>query len=267
MVIGSISALFIISLVEQLSLTPVQNNPNLDVGANRMYTNFIAFSGLLTVADVLLLWRCYHIWGMSKRVITMPILFLLLEIILFIIGTVTLDAFWLMISLYSSFVATVTVSTLIAYRIHKVSKITCQNSGRRYAYILRVLLESSFLYAVALLAYAISTSMRIAYEADTSICCTGIGQNQFPLSQDVVCTSSEYIFYVERFTTFIAAASPTILVARIAASSTDRTDAYFITNTSIIPTDYSRNMGSGAMPVVEQPVLDISPSNISEVVS
>ncbi|KAF8173641.1 hypothetical protein BJ912DRAFT_931871 [Pholiota molesta] len=96
-------------------------------------TNCITFA----IADGLLIWRCFHAWNRSLRIISMPLLLIVTEIALFLVE-ISFNAKYtnliippalaarinavLSAAFFMSFATTFVMTILIAYRIYSVSK-------------------------------------------------------------------------------------------------------------------------------------------------
>ncbi|KAH9478964.1 hypothetical protein JR316_0009427 [Psilocybe cubensis] len=123
----------------------------------------------IVIADALLIWRCYHVWGKSWKAISFPSFFLVSELILGI-SDVILES---QVPLYSmagsstlarkiktalAFTSVITTSSstfLIGYKIRTVSNGIGQSSTR-YIRIFTIILESSAIYSVVLLMFALT---------------------------------------------------------------------------------------------------------------
>ncbi|KDR81297.1 hypothetical protein GALMADRAFT_136314 [Galerina marginata CBS 339.88] len=140
---------------------------NLPRGAH-IASGILAFSELL-VSDGLLVWRCFHVWNRSLRVILLPLLLVAAEFGLFLSSVIALLAEHLRPSLKSalvvnkldgtgyfvSAVASLTPTLLIAFRIYSFSCSSGISSGR-FKHIVEILVESSVVYSMTLFIQALS---------------------------------------------------------------------------------------------------------------
>ncbi|PPQ81325.1 hypothetical protein CVT25_015081 [Psilocybe cyanescens] len=156
--------------------------------------NIFAFI-MLTLADGLLIWRCFHVWNRSIRVIFLPLflffgeigsfpssmlgecaeirrgstgLFLSAVIILFVTKAQPTHQQALTVDRIESagyFVsATTSLATtfLIAYRINNLSKDGLSESRGRFKHVVEILVQSVFVYSLALLVQAIAVVVPFA---------------------------------------------------------------------------------------------------------
>jgi len=130
-------------------------------------SNICSYSTVV-LADILLIWRCFHIWGRSFRVISLPLFFLLAETAMFLfIMTFPFKQVKINLSdedkthlnqiicsaLFVSFCCTLTTTCLIGYRIYPICKQDHSRSG--FKKILDILIQSAAAYAVTSLLQAV----------------------------------------------------------------------------------------------------------------
>uniref|UniRef100_A0A8H7XVV4 Uncharacterized protein n=1 Tax=Psilocybe cubensis TaxID=181762 RepID=A0A8H7XVV4_PSICU len=187
------------------------------VGGKRwmwVLNNFL-FYCLFVVSDVLLIWRCYHVWGKSWRIIVVPSFLLVVECGLSfaitlldgINSSMSSDAkFRLCHSitsalLFASLATTVSTTFAIGYRIHHYVKEMGHRftSERKLNNIIVMLLESAALYSILLIVYAVMAVVP-----------------SFNTAGSPVLQAS---YYVRAILTGMA---PTILVARLALTASSR---------------------------------------------
>ncbi|PPQ74132.1 hypothetical protein CVT25_003590 [Psilocybe cyanescens] len=178
-------------------------------------------NSLLIISDGLLIWRCYHVWGQSFRVISAPLILLVAECGLFVATTVlnmkfnqiTSDENVKLFNNISSALTFVSLGTtvittfLIGYRIYSASRSNRSPSKRLFNHIVVMIIESAAAYSLALLFDAIVFVF---------------------LSNDMVGSTLDVAeHYVQTVVIVVAkkGVSPTILVARIALTDTNSTDA------------------------------------------
>ncbi|KAK0209250.1 hypothetical protein DFS33DRAFT_1272286 [Desarmillaria ectypa] len=158
------------------------------------------------LADSIMIWRCWMVWGQRWPVVLLPSLLLVSAIVFKIIGVYktytnanvnyTLD-----FELYSSFSlgATLLCTLLIVYRIVTVARAGAEAGGglRAYRHIIEVLVESSALYSISLILY-------VAFNAH-----------------------DEPVFYFFDLLASIArGVAPTLLVGRVAAGHARTDDSW-----------------------------------------
>ncbi|PPQ97710.1 hypothetical protein CVT26_001899 [Gymnopilus dilepis] len=132
---------------------------------------------VIILADLLLVWRCFHVWSSSLRVIALPIALLLSEIgksadkIYRKITEAVLSPekvnsarqshiinSLLSATLFTSTSTSIITTLLIMYRIHSVTQMNV-SSGRQFRHILDIVVQSSALYSFSLLVYGIDTAV------------------------------------------------------------------------------------------------------------
>ncbi|KAH9474204.1 hypothetical protein JR316_0008607 [Psilocybe cubensis] len=161
-------------------------------------------------SSLLIIWRCYHVWGDSRKVIAIPVFLLIAEIALTITTTV-LDAMLPSLTSESNtymfnniattlaFVSlgtTVCATSLIGYKIHSASKNNILGSRAAYKRIVVTIVESSSFYSLVLLVYAM----------------TGV----IPQLQNFQLPSIQATYYVGAVLSISAGLAPTVMVARLA---------------------------------------------------
>ncbi|KAF9554881.1 hypothetical protein CPC08DRAFT_160022 [Agrocybe pediades] len=129
-----------------------------------------AFYGSCIIADCLMLWRCYHVWGGSRLIIAVPSIILICEIvdyfftIIFISANITnvtpskamiFDTLQLTLYITPAILSIIT-TTLISYRIIAVNK----SRNRHLRRLVDIIAQSSAVYTLILvLRAALSTSV------------------------------------------------------------------------------------------------------------
>jgi len=130
-----------------------------------IFASTICAYSAVVLADILLIWRCFHIWGHSFRVISLPLFFLLAETVTFsltiflplkpnlsLLDTVHITQLTC-VALFASFCCTLTTTSLIGYRIYPILKQDHSRSG--FKKILDILIQSAAAYALTSLLQAI----------------------------------------------------------------------------------------------------------------
>ncbi|KJA22256.1 hypothetical protein HYPSUDRAFT_87502 [Hypholoma sublateritium FD-334 SS-4] len=130
---------------------------------------------ITVIADGLMIWRCYKVWGDSLRIIAVLLLLVLAEAALYAASVIvifgpngpssasrsmfdTLETAGLLVAVAT----TILSALLIFYRIHSISqKNVLHGGGGRYTRIVYLLTESSALYVIGLLLYAIPVAVPI----------------------------------------------------------------------------------------------------------
>ncbi|KJA24254.1 hypothetical protein HYPSUDRAFT_39022 [Hypholoma sublateritium FD-334 SS-4] len=175
----------------------------------------LLFSAL---ADGLLIWRCYNVWGKSVRAIIASLVFLVAEIGLYFYlilidlvprltranNAAILHNNLLSAAFFMTLGSTLLTTILIAYRIHSVAKSSTAaptKRSRTYSNIGDLIVQSAAPYAFMSLIYAIAVVI--------------------PTSSDAVYLTRIYplVGYVSLIFSFTASAAPTIMVARIVSAS------------------------------------------------
>ncbi|KDR69306.1 hypothetical protein GALMADRAFT_160582 [Galerina marginata CBS 339.88] len=179
------------------------------------------FNGLTIyiLSDILLIWRCFYLFNGSVRVMALPFVLLVAEICL-MTSVVAYRALThesatkedvlrengLFLAMYiTSLFASVLATSLISYRIYSTSKRN-DNSVGRFKPILRIITESSLFSSLSLL---------------VSIIDCIVDDATFNGSVNVsVYAFDDYIFALG---VLISALAPTIMVARVAQLTPDKT--------------------------------------------
>uniref|UniRef100_A0A8H7XJ07 Uncharacterized protein n=1 Tax=Psilocybe cubensis TaxID=181762 RepID=A0A8H7XJ07_PSICU len=174
------------------------------------------FNATFVVSDWVLIWRCYHVWGRSVRIVAALFLFLLAEIALAISFTIleasdgqlqnngngqltnNISGAFVLISAGTTVITTLLIAVRISYNPQ-----------------IMTIIESSAVYSLILLLYGVI------------VICPFFNLIDSPLI--------EVQYYVQQVLTVIACMSPTVMVARLAVT-TSRTagteSTPTITNTS-----------------------------------
>ncbi|PPQ91124.1 hypothetical protein CVT25_013262 [Psilocybe cyanescens] len=208
---------------ESIFFSTVEGGPKwLWVFANvPFYASFVASDGLL-------IWRCYHVWGRSFRVISVLLILLLAEFGLFVTATIleglshrltsganTSAALFNSLTsalVFVSLATTVTTSLLIGYRIYSVARLNGQPSKRLFKHIVVLVIESAAVYSFVLLldaVFAVIPSFNL------------VGS---PLYQAG--------YFVDAVLIVVPGMAPTVLVARIAVTNSNYTVEPTITHIS-----------------------------------
>ncbi|PPQ84447.1 hypothetical protein CVT25_012547 [Psilocybe cyanescens] len=185
------------------------------------------FYSIFVVSDGLLIWRCYHVWGRSKRVILVPSVLLLTEIVFvftvtvlsFITRSITnsplaappttiLNARVVFFSLANTIIA----SSLIGYKIYSASHANDALPAGRFTYVLKILFESAAAYSITILVFAINQVL--------------------PATRHVGSPWSDMGYYLNAIVITVSGIAPTVLVARTALTSPDDADGHTIPRAS-----------------------------------
>ncbi|KAH9475578.1 hypothetical protein JR316_0012695 [Psilocybe cubensis] len=182
-VLGAITVLFLIAAVQfvvQLYIGNVslpQTNSNLRTAYVELFQipiwthvalNVTSYA-MYIVADGLLIWRCFHVYGGRWRVIALPLLLLSLEI-----GLVTASIVYFLVvdsdatqnkinisndiqsaTFFMSFATSVSTTGLIAYQIYASSR-NINGTRKRFLHILEIIIQSAAVYSAVLLVAAVS---------------------------------------------------------------------------------------------------------------
>ncbi|KAF8170551.1 hypothetical protein BJ912DRAFT_1083699 [Pholiota molesta] len=169
----------------------------------------IAIYIVLILADGLLIWRCFFVWGQSFRVILVPSFLLVVEIGLFLAQPVlraaynnsavspTLAATFndLVVTAYFTTFATSLITTaLIAYKIYSSSSQT-RFSRKLYRHIIDIVVQSGAVYSLTALATAIS----------------GVLPGSNIIHTRSICAQN----YIQAIGVYVSGLSATIMVARV----------------------------------------------------
>ncbi|KAH9483403.1 hypothetical protein JR316_0002869 [Psilocybe cubensis] len=170
---------------------------------------------IFVISDALLIWRCYHVWGQSVRMIAVPLLLLFAELVLAFAATVlnilstdltngknmTLDDNILVALFFVSLATTSCATFLIGWRIYTASG----HIGRsKYTHIITTIIESSAVYSLVLLVLAIHTVTRFSREIESP---------WFEMSA-----------YTSLALNFVPGFAPTVMVLRLAIANTAKAD-------------------------------------------
>ncbi|KAH9476473.1 hypothetical protein JR316_0010385 [Psilocybe cubensis] len=197
----------------------------------------------IVISDGLLIWRCYYVWGRCIKVTSILCLLLVTEFILSVTDTV----FYGLSSTYSSisnaalsenilialtFISmgtTVSTTTLIGYKIHTTSfpstsplpfKSARKPIYTRYARIVSTIAESSAVYSLVVVLYAVTVVV--------------------PAFYSITSVFTEVSYYIQAVLLIIPGLATTIMVLRLALNSTSSADASdTITHISEINFDHS----------------------------
>ncbi|KAJ6560235.1 hypothetical protein B0H19DRAFT_111262 [Mycena capillaripes] len=123
------------------------------------------------LADAILIWRCYIIWGKSWRAVAFPCVAYVVNIGGFIVGLLPLlgpsQRAAVSVCIGTTFLTNVVASSLAAGRIWWISRrtsssILSQNSRRTYANITAILVESGCIYPISIIVVLIPSLLRAA---------------------------------------------------------------------------------------------------------
>uniref|UniRef100_A0A8H7XPS6 Uncharacterized protein n=1 Tax=Psilocybe cubensis TaxID=181762 RepID=A0A8H7XPS6_PSICU len=188
------------------------------------------FYGVFIVADTLLIWRCFHVWGRSRRILTALLVCLFIETALFageisislvsrklpsVLEVVSANDMQSAQALIS-FATTIISTFLIAYKIHKLSTPSSSSSRNLFKHIVMILVESAAVYSLSILVFAIFNLI------------PATDNLHYSLSYAKLCT--------QVIVTVIGGMAPTILVARVALPRSDGSFASTISHISGIET-------------------------------
>ncbi|KAH9480014.1 hypothetical protein JR316_0006611 [Psilocybe cubensis] len=170
---------------------------------------------MLVISDGLLIWRCYHVWGRSLKVIALPSLLWLAEIGLSITNTV-LDGlttnFALQIDIpicliFTSLATTIACTVLIGFRIYTGVDHSWR-SKTVYSRVLVTIVESSAVYAVVLLFLALTLVVPPLY----TLPLYAIG------------------YYVQSTLIVVSGMAPTVMVARLSITNSKAASSATVTH-------------------------------------
>ncbi|PPQ86785.1 hypothetical protein CVT25_012390 [Psilocybe cyanescens] len=124
------------------------------------------------VADGLLIWRCYHVYGGLRRIIILPLFLLAVEVGL----VVTSIIYFLIVDsdpsqheidtsndiqsgvFFASFATSLSTTVLIAHRIYTSSR-NINGAKKRFIRIIEIIIQSAAVYSAVLLITAISDAI------------------------------------------------------------------------------------------------------------
>ncbi|PPQ80731.1 hypothetical protein CVT25_001851 [Psilocybe cyanescens] len=174
---------------------------------------------LFVISDALLIWRSFHVWGRSLRIISIPVFFFVVEIAVMAFKGGIVDAAQAALEsnirsaqLFVSSGTTIMATSLIAYRIYSASQWNGTSSKGRFKHTVVILVESAAVYSLVFLVDAIITVIPATQTIGSFLC---IAQ---PYTQVVL--------------TIVGGLAPTVIVARIAHTSVDNTHVSTITHIS-----------------------------------
>ncbi|PPQ91386.1 hypothetical protein CVT25_004153 [Psilocybe cyanescens] len=171
------------------------------------------------VADGLLIWRCYYVWGQSFWTIVVPSILLIAEFGLFV-AVIAIDGLYSQLTSHADAVifnkvrsslvfisigTTVSTTFLIGWRVHSVSRLNGLPSKKMFSHIMVLIVESAAAYSFALLFDAIV--------------------NVVPTDCLVNSPVLEARCYVPATLCTVTGMAPTVLVARIALTNPKHTVA------------------------------------------
>ncbi|PPR01168.1 hypothetical protein CVT26_016022 [Gymnopilus dilepis] len=166
---------------------------------------------LPSIADGLLIWRCYYVWDRSIRIVMTPILFVLAAISVYLAMLIqtylppgrnpldqnTLIGTALLLDLASSVIS----SGLISYRIAAfVKRDLLHESGSRFRHAVEIVVQSAAAYSVVTIAYA-----------TVSVLPTGTNRTYEAVNAARVYLSDSFVF--------TAGIAPTVMFARMLVTS------------------------------------------------
>ncbi|KAK0479637.1 hypothetical protein IW261DRAFT_1625001 [Armillaria novae-zelandiae] len=160
------------------------------------------------LADAIIIWRCWIVWGKSLVTVILPVLLLISGITFKCIATYNEsthamlgDAYLLQMTLYTSFTlaSTLLCTVLIVFRIvtvaRRVGKIG--DGLKAYHHILEILLESSALYSISLV-------LNVAFYVH----------------------GDEIVYYFDHLAGITKGIAPTLLIGRVAAGRARPDDSW-----------------------------------------
>ncbi|KAH9478171.1 hypothetical protein JR316_0008624 [Psilocybe cubensis] len=176
--------------------------------------NNIQLNALFVISDGLLIWRCYHVWGQSFKVIFAPLVLLATEFCLAVaavalqimyghiaseVANVALENHMSSAAVFVSLGTTLITTFLIGYRIHTASLLNKSPSQKLYNRIVVTIIESSAVYSLVLLAFAITLVIRVPENSQSLL--------------------TEATYYSEAVLLVVTGMAPTVMVARIALTN------------------------------------------------
>ncbi|PPQ88319.1 hypothetical protein CVT25_012438 [Psilocybe cyanescens] len=219
-----------------------------------VFVDFLTYSSFV-VSDGLLIWRCYHIWGQSLRIILVPVALFIAESCLFIAaialaganGQLTSDVnakLFNHISSASIFVSlgtTMITTFLIGYRIYSATRANGTPSRRLFHRIWVIVIESAAVYSLVLLVDAICyvNPLFIALRSPLAV----VGYYMELVQIFVTVGSLYHLAHNLVSLTQNQGMAPTILVARIALTNPSNTVAPTVTHISGL--QFGSQHGSG----------------------
>ncbi|KAK0465864.1 uncharacterized protein EV420DRAFT_1759185 [Desarmillaria tabescens] len=158
------------------------------------------------LADAIMIWHCWMIWGQQWLVVLLPVLLFVSAIVFKSIGiyeayiNTNNESYVTYFTLYPSFIlaSTVLCTLLIIYRIITVAQRAAAGNGlRAYHHIIKILVESSALYSITLILY-------VAFFAHN----------------DVI------VYYFDHLAAFARGVALTLLVGQVAVGHTQPDDSW-----------------------------------------
>ncbi|PPQ89898.1 hypothetical protein CVT25_004841 [Psilocybe cyanescens] len=194
------------------------------------------------LSDGLLIWRCYHVWGKSRRVLAVLLVFMLAEVGLFV-AVVTFTVLLNSLvreeeanlanhirsaQIFISLTTTIITTVLLAYKIHTASSRVISRSKGVFRHAAVVLVESAAAYSFVILIYAVF----------------GV----IPSTNFVGSANYNTTDYMGMVVNIVGGVAPTILVARIVLTDPKDTVAPTITHISGIhfQSEHGTNQGTSA---------------------
>ncbi|KAH9477697.1 hypothetical protein JR316_0009923 [Psilocybe cubensis] len=262
-ILSAISLLYALCLVQQaiqwyyINLILIFNgDTRLDIffavlerGSVAVYAVFqFSFCFIFVVSDALLIWRCYHVWGKSFKIIILPLALILgemgLSLAVTLVPVVKPPTFTSSISSFKnltsiqtlvSFGTTAICTFLIGLKIHKASHQNFTGNGirstKRLGHIIKIIVESAAVYSLVTLVYAI--------------------QGIIPFSPETIVESPLLVegLYMQVIIVAVAGLAPTVIAARIALSTPKSTFREPTTRISdmIFPNIQGTNSGGTAV--------------------
>ncbi|PPQ85449.1 hypothetical protein CVT25_006286 [Psilocybe cyanescens] len=201
-----------------------------------VFSVFLTYSSIV-VSDGLLIWRCYHIWGRSLRIILVPVALFVAESCLFVATTALAGVngqlpsdihakLFNNISSASIFVSlgtTMITTFLIGYRIYSASHANGTPSRRLFSRVWVIVIESAAVYSLVLFVGAIYDVLPSFTVLESPLVVVG--------------------YYSEPVLFVVTGMAPTILVARIALTNPSNTVAPTVTHISGL--QFGSQHGSG----------------------
>ncbi|PPQ74078.1 hypothetical protein CVT25_001464, partial [Psilocybe cyanescens] len=162
-------------------------------------------------------WRCYHIWGRSKRVIVVPLALLLLEAGLWVIYNTFVG--------FAIFTTTIVTTSLIAYKLYSTSISIGASTLQHFRHVVTIVLESAAASSITILIFAIIPFL------------------QWGLSEGFFWRNVYY--YMEVLVIAVTGMASTVLVARIALTRANNSAAHSVPTISGLQFQHSRSHTGG----------------------
>ncbi|TFK36314.1 hypothetical protein BDQ12DRAFT_725346 [Crucibulum laeve] len=132
---------------------------------------FVIFVANNFIADVLLLYRCYVVWGRRREFLYLSIILLLIDIVFGLIGLIEKNSVFLLITSNDSnpvytwviVAINITITAVTAGRIYWVARTIEPTTGRKHVRVYKVavaiLIESGLVYSTSVAVFAVSSNL------------------------------------------------------------------------------------------------------------